>query len=113
FQFLARSEKTNAFLFRREQYAANECACCQDWPKRDHYYLKKAGEGRQRAERKAAEERLRQNAEDEKVDRPGDEYREEKTSHSKSGNEKSRHQKQREDVRQICDQQNRDQQSLR
>src|SRR5205085_1060241 len=83
FQFLTRGEKTNAFLFRRQQYAANKCACCQDWPERGHYYLKKAGERRQRAERKPAEERLRQNAEDEKIDRPREEYRKEKTGHSK------------------------------
>ena len=68
-QFLAGSEKTSAFLLRRQEEAANEFTSCHDWPERCHYYFKKAGERRKRAKRKPTEERLRQNAKDEKIDR--------------------------------------------
>src|SRR5205814_881027 len=91
FQFFTRREKTSAFLLRRQKQAANERTCCQDWPERCHYYFQKTGEERKRAKRKTAEERFRQNTEDEKIDRQRDEYRQEKTGLSKSENEKSRH----------------------
>src|SRR5438132_924699 len=68
-QITTQSEKTSAFLLRRQEEAANEFTSGHDWPERCHYYFKEAGEWRKRAKRKPTEERLRQNAKNEKIDR--------------------------------------------
>src|SRR5207245_2598066 len=111
--FFTRGEKTSASLLRRQKQADESCAGCQNWPERNHADFKKAGEGRKSAKWKTAKQRLGQNAEDEKIDWERDYYRESKTGGAKSENEKTGQKKQRQDVRQICDQQNRDEQTLR
>src|SRR6476646_11440735 len=83
FQFLTRSEKASALLLRRQKQSANQRAGSQDWPKRGHDYFQKTGQQRKRAKRKSTEKRLRQNAKDEKINRPGDEYCQEKTELTK------------------------------
>src|SRR4051812_40036122 len=85
----------------------------EDGPEQDREPFEQAAERGEGAKREPAKERLRQNAQDEKINGERDYERNEKAESAESDNQQLRQEEQTENVGKVRDQQHGDEQALR